>query len=190
MSASFKKKSANIFLALPDPIRRILSACGIGTKLLKLRDQLYAAEYLQVFPPAARDLRIRYLIRDFRSGIAIGSNIPGFFPFLAKNLDWSEFPDIKYENRDVPSETVLEVVKPAGSAKPVHDVSLALHIHAYYIDGLIDIKQAILINKALPDIFVTDLCVTKNFFKNVLKNIPKSSLLLLAKTWVEISYPF
>ena len=56
------------------------------SKLLKLRDQLYAAEYLQVFPPAARDLRIRYLIRDFRSGIAIGSHIPGFFPFLGSRL--------------------------------------------------------------------------------------------------------
>ena len=173
MSASFKKKSANIFLALPDPIRRILSACGIGTKLLKLRDQLYAAEYLQVFPPAARDLRIRYLIRDFRSGIAIGSHIPGFFPFLAKNLDWSEFPDIKYENKDVPSETVLEVVKPAGSAKPVHDVSLALHIHAYYIDGLIDIKQAILINKALPDIFVTAPLRHQEFVQKCFEEYPK-----------------
>ena len=174
MPKELKRKFANIFLALPHWARRILSACHVGRHILALRDALYISEDLKYFPPAARELRIRYLLRDFIGGRPIGSNIPGFFPFMAKNYIWTDFPDFEYRANKAPDETVFDVINPSCRMPQSHKISLALHIHAYYLDGIIDIKNLILLNKNLPDIFVTGPNVNKKFILDLFRDYPKN----------------
>lgn len=174
MSATARKKTANIFLALPDPIRRLLAACGLGTDLLRLRDELYASEALKILPPAARERRIRDLIRDFKAGLAIGSHIPGFFPFLAENPAWQDFPDLHYRAKNAPSETIFELVSTQTASPPLRIIRLALHIHAYYLHGLDALRQSILINKTVPDLFVTAPLIHRKAVMACFKDYPRA----------------
>jgi lipopolysaccharide biosynthesis protein len=166
-------KLTNVFLALPDYCRRALAVFGIGRNVLSLRDKLYFSEELQRFSPAARELRIRYMVRSFMAGRPLGSHIAGFYPFMAENHTWKHFPDLQYKNNDVPSETIFDVIDQNDIACPPRGVATALHIHAYYIDGLLDIKKRILLNEVLPDLYFTGPETNRYLVEEIFSDYPR-----------------
>lgn len=94
---------------------------------------------------------------------------------MASQETWSRFPDLDYADGKASAETIYPVVERNGAAILYDPPSLALHIHAYYLDGLEDILDRVCLNKILPDIVVTGPENQKAAAQNILASYPLST---------------
>lgn len=91
-----------------------------------------------------------------RKGLDVGSHIDGFFPFLIGPERWPDFPDLLFWNEEAPGDAVLPVVdrEPPTIAQDAMP-KMAIHIHAFYLHGLEEMRKAIECNSAKPAIYLT-----------------------------------
>lgn len=159
----------NSLLKLPEFILRHLPKIGVGRKTLEIRDFLLQSKQLKKFPRAAKNIRIRKLITQYQRSEDIGSHIPGFYPFLACSSSWKTYPDIQYTAGNAPKDCVYETVTRQQECFTPPNIRLALHIHAYYHDGLEEIIRRVSSNKMTPDIFITGPSHQEDAVKHLMK---------------------
>lgn len=145
----------NMVLKMPQWFQRPLKRLGVYSEALDLYERLYTSKNLSSFPLTVRKHRIRKLITRYHRGRDIGSHVPGFYPFLIPASSWAEYPDLLFSKGMAPPQTILPLVARRTHPTAIADISLGLHIHAFYIDGLESVRDAILQNKTLPELYIT-----------------------------------
>jgi hypothetical protein len=138
-----------------DRSRSVLRRLGLWRDALDTYDFLLDSSALASFPRPVRAMVARKRVVRFRQGRDVGSLVPGFHPFLVPRSAWAEYPDIALARGQAPPQTLLPVVARRYHDGPVPGISVGLHIHAFFADGLPAIRDAVRQNRTLPDLYVT-----------------------------------
>ena len=138
-----------------EPLFQIAHKIGRPKEVMTIYDYLDRSPELISFPPKVRRKYILKQILEYSRGRDIGSHIPGFYPFLASPSAWPKYPDLQYLEGLAPPQTILPVIDRHHHKKPVSGISLGLHIHAFTLNGLTHLRDAIISNQTLPHLFIT-----------------------------------
>lgn len=144
-----------LLLSLPDGKRRLASLIGLKREVLAAYNELAAAPQFRTLPPRTRRYWVGRQLCRHASGEDIGSNIPGFHPFLLPVETWPRFPDLMLAEGAAPPSTILPVVARVGASTFSKSVSVGLHIHAFFTDGLKTVRSALEVNDTQPQLYVT-----------------------------------
>ena len=140
-------------MKLPPRLSGLCATLGIARAPLTRHRALCDSPHLAHMPEGLRSDYARVLVRDYLLGRPIASVVPGFYPFLAPDHRWDDYPDAVLARGDAPAVTQLEVLRPVQGEVPA--LRAALHVHAYFLDGLPDILDRLALNRTQPDLFVT-----------------------------------
>lgn len=147
--------SLRLLLALPDRVRRLMMRLGVRRTSLEAFEQLLEAPQFAALPPRTRRHWLRKQVIRHATGQDVGSNIPGFHPFLAPPEAWPKFPDLMAFDAAAPAAAMLPVVGHGGSPAATGRISAGLHIHAFFLDGLAQIVEALRMNRTQPALYIT-----------------------------------
>lgn len=142
-------------LSLSDSKRRFLSLTGINPDVFAAYDELIVAPQFRALPLRARRHWVRQQLCRNATGEDVASNIPGFHPFLLPAECWPRFPDLMLAEGGAPRATILPVVTRRGVSTFTNSVSVGLHIHVFFTDGLEAVRAALNANHTRPQLYVT-----------------------------------
>ncbi len=144
-----------LILALPDGLRGPVCRMVGQARALALYDALIVAPPFQALLPSARRYWVRRQVGRYATGQDVGSTIAGFHPYLLPQDRWPRYPDLMLAEGTALAEAILPVLRPCGGAAPLRPVSAGLHVHAYFLDGLPQIRAALEVNRAKPRLYLT-----------------------------------
>lgn len=96
-----------LLLSLPSSQRRWACLIGLKREVLTAYNELLEAPQFRALPPRTRRYWVRRQLCRHATGEDVGSNIPGFHPFLLPAESWPRFPDLMLAEGAARHHTIL-----------------------------------------------------------------------------------